>query len=216
VSFRVLLGGLAFAGVVGVEGLALADDLPTPPPTEVHATPLPENSLAVHSVLPYPTVAWLAAQLVPSPELAIGRQSRIDEAGGVDKTMSTAFGLRWQLTPFLWSWGVHRSQTRWRTVVVDPIARHSGSLELSTSFEYIFAHISQLIFRPGVRAYFPLVQRGEYLSASLGTSIYAYDGLRVAYDVGVYTYGGFLGFLMTVAPTHRPLAAIATINLRYF
>jgi hypothetical protein len=153
---------------------------------------------------------------VPSPELAFGRERHIDVNGVVDKSIHTAFGLRWELTPFLWSFGVHRKQVRWRSFVVDPIARQSGSLELSTGIEYIAGDIHGVIVRPGARVYLPVAHRGEYLSVSLGTSVYRFDGFRVAYDAGVYFLSGFLGFQITVAPAHAPLAAIGTFRIRYF
>jgi hypothetical protein len=155
-------------------------------------------------------------QLLPSPQLAFGRDRHIDLQGDVDRSINTRFGLRWQLTPFLWSFGVHREQTRWRALVVDPIARQSGSIELSTSLEYFFGDLSTFIVRPGLRVYLPIAQRGEFLSASLGTSVYRFDGFRVAYDVGVYFLSGFFGVLVTVAPAHAPLATIATFRIRYF
>jgi hypothetical protein len=191
-----------------------ADGATSGPP--VRQAPPPDRSLGFLRSTPRPTPAWAILQLIPSPELALGRQRRIDPAGVVDGSVSTAFGLRWQLTPLLWSFGVHRSQSRWRTFVVDPFARQSGSIELSTSFEYIGGHVDRLLARPGLRAYFPIAQKGEYLSVSLGTSVYRYDGLRVAYDVGAYILSGLFGVQITVAPTHDALAAIATLRLRYF
>jgi hypothetical protein len=186
------------------------------PDLVVHHAPLPDTSLGYHQPLPRPTLAWALLQLVPSPEVAFGRQRHIGPTGSVDDGARAAFGLRWQVTPVLWSFGVHPSQSRWRYFVVDPIARHSGSLELSTSVEYIGGHLDGVLVRPGLRAYLPVAQRGEYLSVSLGTSVYAYQGFRVAYDVGAYVLGGTVGLQMTVAPTHAPLAAIATLRLRYF
>jgi hypothetical protein len=196
--------------------LATAAAAPVPEPGVHHAPPAPQV-FAVHEPYLYPTAWWFAAQLVPSPELVVGRQRAIDPLGNVDTTPNTAFGVRWQLTPLLWSFGVHRSQTGWRTFVVDPIARQSGSLELSTSFEYIGGWVDRLLVRPGLRVYLPLAHRGEYLSTSIGTSVYRYDGaLRVAYEAGVYFLSGVFGFQFTFAPTHDPLATIATFRIRYF
>jgi hypothetical protein len=186
---------------------------PVPPFARVVA---PEAPIAFGRVTPSPTFTWVLLQLVPSPEIAVGRERRFDPEGHVDTAPTTAFGLRWQLTPVVWSFGVHRSQPRWRYFIVDPLARQSGSLELSTSFEYIGGQVNRVIARPGFRVYLPVVQNGEYLSVSLGTSAYAYDGLRVAYDVGAYILGGFFGVQFTVAPAHAPLAGIATFRLRYF
>ena len=214
----VLAGASCVASLAIVAGDASASPEPAGAPVvqDVHLAPLPDTSLGYRQATPRPTITWALFQLLPSPELAVGRQRHIDANGAVDESLSTAFGMRWQVTPLLWSFGVHRSQSRWRYFVVDPFARVSGSLELSTSFEYIGGHVDRLLARPGLRAYLPLAQKGEYLSMSLGTSVYAYEGLRVAYDVGVYTLAGIVGFRVTVAPTHAPLAGIATLNLRYF
>lgn len=209
----------AIAASVSDEATAHADGpIPKsiPQAQGVHRTPVPDETLTYREASPYPTMAWAVLQLVPSPELAVGRQRRIGPTGDVEDSPTTAFGLRWQLTPVLWSFGVNRHQSRWRYFVVDPLARQSGSLELSTSFEYIGGHVDRLLARPGLRVYLPVAHKGEYLSVSFGTSVYDYDGLRVAYDVGAYLLAGFLGLQMTVAPTHAPLAAIATIRLRYF
>ena len=214
----VLAGASCVASLAIVAGDASASPEPTGSPVvqDVHRAPLPDTSLSYRQATPRPTITWALFQLLPSPELAVGRQRRIDATGAVDESLSTAFGMRWQVTPLLWSFGVHRSQSRWRYFVVDPFARVSGSLELSATFEYIGGHVDRLLARPGLRAYLPLAQKGEYLSMSLGTSVYAYEGLRVAYDVGVYTLAGIVGFRVTVAPAHAPLAGIATLNLRYF
>ncbi len=219
-KLRALMAGAslfaALAAMCADANAAPETESSSPPVPVVHRAPQPDTSLDYHRVTPYPTLGWALFQLVPSPELAIGRQRRIAPTGEVDESPTTAFGLRWQLTPVLWSFGVHRKQPRWRYFVVDPFARVSGSLELSTSIEYIGGHVDRVLVRPGVRAYLPLAQKGEYLSMSLGTSVYSYEGLRVAYDVGAYLLAGVLGFQVTVAPAHAPLAGIATINLRYF
>ncbi len=190
---------------------------PSPPSSlDVHRAPRPDEGLTYHQAEHFPTFTWALLQLLPSPELAFGTHRRTDATGNVDTAPTTAFGLRWQLAPVLWSWGVHRKQSRWRYFVVDPFARQSGSIELSTAIEYIGGHVDTLFVRPGLRAYFPVLDKGENLSVSLGTSIYGMDGLRVAYDVGAYVLSGFVGLQITVAPTHAPLAAIATLRLRYF
>lgn len=208
-----LLGGAAVA--VTTAGEASAD--PGTFVQDVRRAPQPDAQLRYRNVGPHPTPEWAVSQLLPSPEVAFGRQKHVDASGKVDEGPQAAFGLRWQLTPLLWSFGVHRSQSRFRTFVVDPLARHSGSLELSTTLEYIFGDIDRLLVRPGIRTYLPVLAKGEALSVSLGTSVYSYDeGLRVAYDVGAYTFSGFLGVQLTVAPSHAPLAGIATIRLRYF
>jgi hypothetical protein len=179
----------------------------------VRHVPLPDESLGYHQPVLYPTLPWALLQLVPSPEVAVGRPKT---EGPSDEPARAAFGLRWQITPLLWSFGVHPRQSRWRSFLVDPIARHSGSIELAASIEYIGGHVDRLLARPGLRVYLPIVHKGEYISVSFGTSIYDYDGARVAYDAGVYLLGGFVGLQVTVAPAHAPLAGIATLSLRCF
>ena len=118
----------------------------------------------------YPSLPWMVLQLLPSPELVVGQVRETNASGDSSLQTKSAFGLRWQVTPVVWSWGVNRHVARWRFLVVDPLARHSGSIELPLNLEYVLGHVDRLLVRPGVRAYFPLVQRGEYLSASIGTS----------------------------------------------
>lgn len=190
--------------------------IPYPPPSP-RVIPQPERRYTYTEPQPYPSFAWLGVQALPSPELAVGRVRTVGPTGESQVDTETAFGLRWQLSPLVWSWGMNRRVSPWRWLVVDPLARHSGSLELSGTFEYIFGHVDRLIVRPGVRAYFPVAQRGEYLSVSVGTSTYAYDEkMRVAYDVGAYVLFGLFGVQATIAPDHGPLSAIATLRIRYF
>ena len=213
------IASIAAAGLMvtfAAEGVAHAEAGPPQPPFEVRHAPLPDTHLTYHRPVIHPTFAWALTQLVPSPELVVGRQRHIELGGRVDSSPNATWGLRWQLTPLLWSFGVHRAQSRWRTFIVDPIARQSGSLELSTSVEYIGGWVDRLLVRPGLRVYLPVAQRGENLSVSFGTSVYGYDGLRVAYDVGAYILAGMLGLQVTLAPTHDPMAGIVTLRLRYF
>ena len=190
--------------------------VPYPPPSP-RVIPPPEQSYTYASPQPYPSLPWMMLQLLPSPELVVGQVRETNATGASELTTKSAFGLRWQVTPIVWSWGVNRHVSRWRFLVVDPLARHSGSLEVPLNLEYVFGYVDRFLVRPGVRAYFPLVERGEYLSASIGTSTYAYDDkLRVAYDIGAYVLYGIFGVQATIAPDNGPLTAIGTFRIRYF
>ena len=169
------------------------EDVPTPAATEP----------GVH-----PTLLWFATQLVPSPEIAAG-------AGGA------RFGLRWQVTPLLYSWGINRRLSPWRVLVAEPYVRQSGSIEAYLSPELITGGITfsdMWLVRPGIRAYFPLVEHGEYLSVSIGTSYQRWrERSSAAFEGGVYTLFGVLGLQLTYAPgPDVPLATIATMRIRYF
>lgn len=206
----------AFVALALCATRARADEYAPHPPPADRNSPAPDLRYDYQAPQHYPTFWWALAQLVPSPEIVWGNTKHIGPNGEVDEQTRSAFGLRWQVTPALWSWGVHRKQPRWRFFVVDPLARHSGSIELATHFEYVGGHVDRLLSRPTLRAYLPLAQRGEYLSFSMGTSIYAYDGLRVAYEAGIYTFAGVVGVQFTYAPSHAPMQAIATLRLKYF
>jgi hypothetical protein len=153
------------------------------------------------------TVPWIATQLVPSPELAYGQGS-------------ARFGLRWQVTPLLFSWGVHRGLSPWRFFVVEPYVRQSGSVEAYVTPEYVVygsKFADGWVPRVGLRSYFPLVEHGEYLSVSVGTSYFSLAGQSgVAYEAGAYVLFGAVGVQATVAPSGGPLSAIATLRIRYF
>jgi hypothetical protein len=164
---------------------------------------MPDPSIA-------PALVWLAAQLVPSPQIAAAREGAV-------------FGLQWQLTPALYSFGAHRDASPWRTFLVEPHLRYSGSVELFVAPEYLALRdvpdraTDRWFVRPGARAYFPLAHDGEYLAWSIGAS-YAWGSERsgVAYEVGAYTLFGGLGLRISWAPQGEPADLIATLAVRIF
>lgn len=154
-----------------------------------------------------PTPLWLLAQLAPSPEIAYG-----------DAT--SHFGLRWQITPLLYSFGINRRLLPWRVAVVEPLVRQSGSVELFLGPEYLVRGPTiwdGWLWRAGVRTYVPLLERGDYLSISFGASCYVFAGRAGAsYEVGSYVLFGIIGAQITLSPKGGPAQAIATLRLRYF
>ncbi len=164
----------------------------------------------VQDPLPYPTLAWIVPQLIPSPELLTG-------------TDGSRAGLRWQITPVLFSFGLNRRVTPWRFLVADPLSRQSGSIELFFSPEYVVAGSGMhdvLLARTGVRSYFPLIQRGDYLSVSVGASHFLYEGRSAAaIEGGAYVASGVFGVQLTYSPTRVAREGaewIVTLRIRYF
>ncbi len=208
----VLLAFIASLVLLAVPRSARAFDTELPPPTADVRQPMYQ-----------PTLGWFAAQLLPSPEIAAGSQG-------------AAFGMKWQLTPVAYSWGVYRKISPWRFGVVDPTARQSGSVELYLSPEYVYFktmpgpprsefektyHVGwkgdELFMRYGARAYFPLWERGEFLSTSIGASIYDFGGTwAMAYEAGLYGLGGLVGVQVNVTPSSGPLRVVSTAVLRFF
>lgn len=154
-----------------------------------------------------PSLDWALWQLVPSPQLGFGGDG-------------ARFGLRWQITPLLYSFALDPRLDRWRWLVAEPIVRHSGSLEVFVSPEYLALGTSlgeRFGLRGGVRAHFGLIGRGDYLSASLGSAYYRFperDG--VSFEAGAYVLFGALGLVLTHSPGFEAAPWLATLRLRYF
>ena len=157
--------------------------------------------------LPYPTPLWAAAQLLPSPELVV--------VGG-----DAYLGLRWQLTPLLVAFGLRRGIHPWRVLVVDPIARYGGSVELFVSPEYLAlpgAFERQWALRTGLRATVPVLGGGEAFAVFLGASHTLYRQEHSAgFEVGASTLFGLLGLQLTWHPRFLGAEAwILTLRVRY-
>ncbi|HMI85090.1 MAG TPA: hypothetical protein VK550_13405 [Polyangiaceae bacterium] len=155
-----------------------------------------------------PTAAagvWSFAQLIPSP-LYVASSDRV---GG---------GVRWQITPFVYSFGVAAKPVR--AFVIEPVARHAGAFELFGSPEWACCapdgHTSW-IARGGARMYFPLLGRGEGLTGSLGGSYYrAGGGDGASLEAGIYVLFAMLGFTVTVSPRLAGREVISALHIRYF
>ena len=153
---------------------------------------------------PVAALLWGAAQLVPSPILVGDRH----ELQG---------GLRWQLTPLLYSFGI--AARPWRSFIVSPIARVSGSVELFVAPEWTCCAGGDrdgFLVRGGLRAYFPLVEHGEGLAWSVGVSHWRHREGGVSFDLGLYTLFGALGLVATVSPELRGRTYSLALNVRYF
>jgi hypothetical protein len=153
------------------------------------------------------TFAWAVTQLIPSPEIAAGNDGAL-------------FGLRWQLVPFLYSFGIDRRLSPFRAFVVEPLVRTSGSIELFVAPEYLALDdelARRFGFRAGMRAHFPLIERGDYLSISVGTA-YVRFGEResASYQFGAYLLFGFLGIEQSFLPGLDEARWIGTLNVRFF
>lgn len=156
---------------------------------------------------PPPTIPWVLAQLVPSPLLAFG--------GG-----SGRFGMRWQITPILYSWGLYRKLSPWRFFVVEPLTRTSGSLEA-----FVAPEIADLGPRPddvfilsqGLRVTLPVIERGDYLSISFASGAWFHDGnVGGMFEWGAYTLFGILGFQFAIRPRLENAQYMFSLRLRIF
>jgi hypothetical protein len=181
-----------------------APPLAEPPVASLHAEPRRVTATAPGTSV---TLAWFLTQLIPSPEIAAG-------------VNGAAFGLRWQVVPFLVSFGIDRRLSPFRAFVVEPLVRTSGSLELFVAPEYLALDerlSSRFGFRAGVRAHFPIIEKGDYLSLSLGTAYVRFGASESAsYQFGAYLLFGFLGFEQSIVPALDEARWIGTFNVRFF
>ncbi len=188
-----------------------AESQTTPSHTSKPRTQSADHTLSYREVTP-PGVslswAWLAGQLLPNPQWVWS-----------DEGQST-FGLRWAITPLLWSFAVDKRLNRWRTLTAETLVRHRGSLELLVMPEWIpilddFA--DQWLLRAGPRLYLPLHHRGEYASMSLGGSYHWFHGEQgVSAEVGIYTLLGILGLVGTWSPMLTDARWTVTLNVQLF
>lgn len=154
---------------------------------------------------PLPALLRLYAfQLVPSPTLTIG-------------TDGVKAGARWQLTPFVYSFGITERPARF--FLVAPVARHVGAIEsyLSPEWSCCIRSESGWLARAGLRVYWPVVGWGETLAMSLGGSYY-YENHRQAgsAELGFYTFASMLGVTITGSPWLIGREMMLTLSLRYY
>jgi len=150
---------------------------------------------------------WALLQLIPSPELGFGE-------GGA------RFGLRWQLTPVLYSFATDARLDRFRWLIAEPVVRHSGSLEVFLSPEYLALDGgagARFGARGGLRAYFGVHGRGDNLSVSLGSNYYYFrDEQGLSFEAGAYVLFGALGLVLSYSPSFDSARWLTTLRLRYF
>jgi hypothetical protein len=175
-------------------------------PSSAKAEPNTEEQSPAVRVSPLAAaVVWGLVQLIPSP-LYVATSDRV---GG---------GVRWQITPLIYSFGVAARPVR--TFIIEPVARHTGAIELFASPEWACCAVgdaTSFIARGGARLYFPLIGRGEALTGSLGGSYYrAGDGTGGSAEVGVYALFASLGLTVTVSPRLTGREVITALHIRYF
>ena len=72
-------------------------------------------------------------------------------------------------------------------------------------------------FRPGVRAYVPLLERGEALSCSIGSGLVVHPpDVGASIEGGVYTLVGAFGLVVAHTPAPRLHMTTITFAVRYF
>ncbi|MBX7154718.1 MAG: hypothetical protein K1X91_07120 [Bacteriodetes bacterium] len=128
-------------------------------------------------------------------------------------------GVRWNLTPLLYSWGANRKLTPWRVLMAEPYQRHSGSIEAHISPEWSNAEFGNARWgsRSGLRAFLPVYRHGEHVSCSVGAH-YSWFGSEktLGYEAGLYTLFGLFGVNALYTPERTAAPFTISLNIRYF
>ena len=148
--------------------------------------------------------SWLPWQLVPNFTLTA-------------TSTQTPFGLEWEATPLLYSFGISRLVSPWSSFIVNPVARFSGSIEAIVTGQFYPSKLgsSHFGYSGQLLGHVPLVERGEHLALNVGVATY-----RVGNDypvfkvVGVSTLFGFIHF--NVKQASNPDVWIWSLEFRMF
>ena len=133
------------------------------------------------------------------------------------------YGFRWQATPALYSFGINKQLSPWRSFVAEPVVRHNGSLEAHVSPGLFGGAGAAPFMRTGLRAYFPILHHGEYLSLSLGASYQrawqnrSFRPHAAVLEAGAYVLLGILGLQISYVPgPGQTTPVILALSFRYF
>lgn len=157
--------------------------------------------------------SWAVMQMLPSPVL-------FEDVGNGNK--GTEFGFEWQVTPLSYTFKPNKYLNHFSALLIKPVKKFTGSAEIFftpqfalSSFDY--SKMQRYTYNAGARAYFPLIQGGEYLSFSLGAGYYSQkneynskvDG--VMYEAGIYSVFGMFGLKFAYKQN-----AISKYNLGFY
>lgn len=160
---------------------------------------------------------WILFQTIPSPSFYQDR----NETGS-----RLQFGLRWQVTPFNYSFNANKLVSSVQFFKVNPVRRYGGSLELFMQPEWAtadFRHsdLSRFNFTTGVRGFIPVTEYGEYLSFSLGGKYNFRKNKNMdnagyySVEAGLFTFFGILGFVADYNFTEQSRYNLS-VNLKYY
>jgi len=138
---------------------------------------------------------WTLLQMIPNP---------VFFHDGNETDSRLRFGLRWNITPVNISFFPNKYVSRYQFLKIDPVRRFTGSVELIvqpeiTTGEFKYSNLEKFGISTGLRAIFPVLEKGENLAVSIGGKLNyrkeknngndKYYGI----ETGVYFFGGIVG-----------------------
>lgn len=147
---------------------------------------------------------WLPFQAIPTLTL-------------LSSSPSSAFGFEWEATPLLYSFGMNRQISPWYSLIIEPTARFTGSVELSISGQLWTSKVGASYFSYSGRltGFIPLIERGEHLTLNIGIAAHRFPGRTQIFKViGVSTIFGILH--LTIKQSNNPTTWITSLEFRVF
>jgi len=141
-------------------------------------------------------INWTLLQLLPNPVF-------FHDGNETDNRLR--FGFRWNITPLNISFFPNKYVSRYQLIKIDPVRRFTGSAEIFvqpeiTTGEFQYSNLEKFGISTGVRAIFPILEKGENLAVSIGGKLNYREeknnGNNTYYGIetGVYFFGGIVGF----------------------
>jgi hypothetical protein len=142
---------------------------------------------------------WTLLQVIPSPTFYQDNNENISKL---------IIGIKWQITPLAYSFNMNKYVRKVHFFKVNPLHRHSGSIELFFQPEfalkpYLYSGQRRFSLTTGSRVFLPLIEYGEYLSFSAGlkysirNNIDGTDMNSFGIEGGVYSIFGIAGLQFT-------------------
>jgi len=130
---------------------------------------------------------------------------------------ATHFAFEWEAAPVLYSFGLNRLASPWKFFVATPVARYTGSIEAVISAQVFTTKpgASHFGYSAQILGHIPVVERGEYLSVSIGSARYHTNGQYNDFLVGgLSTLFGMLHGTVKYAPSTE--VWMTSLELRIF
>lgn len=127
------------------------------------------------------------------------------------------FGFEWEATPLLYSFGISKLVSPWYSLIVEPTARFTGSIELVITAQFYpnklgsshFGYSGQLL------GHIPLIEHGEHLTLNIGLAKYRIGNEYPLFKVvGISTLFGFVH--INLKQSSNPTFWMGSFEIRMF
>ncbi|MBI3004743.1 MAG: hypothetical protein HYY49_04935 [Ignavibacteriales bacterium] len=129
----------------------------------------------------------------------------------------TNFAFEWEATPVLYSFGMTKLLSPWYSLIVEPPARFTGSIEFNVSGLLYTSKAGSSHFGSSLQllAHVPLIERGEHLALNAGVARYYVANSSPTFYVGGLS--SLFGLLhLNVKYSANPKIWMTSLEIRIF